>query len=99
MDCATLIERLNAGGIPCGPIYSMDQTFADQQVRHLGVARSVVSKTMGTISLVSQPVKLSRTPAEITSAAPESGEHTDEVLAEIGYAAAEIADFHARNVV
>ena len=99
MDCATLIERMNAGGIPCGPVYSMDQTFADPQVRHLGVAQNVVSKAIGTIGLVSQPVKLSRTPAEITVAAPEAGEHSDEILAEIGYSADEIAKFRAAGVV
>ncbi len=99
MDCATLIERLNADGIPCGPVYSMDQTFADPQVRHLGVAQTVVSKAIGPISLVSQPVKLSRTPAEITNGAPEVGEHTDEILAEIGYSADEIAKFRSTSVV
>lgn len=99
MDCAALIERMNAGGIPCGPVYSMDQTFADPQVAHLGVAQSVVSKALGRISLVGQPVKLSRTPAEITTAAPEAGEHTDEILGEIGYSTAEISKLRGMNVV
>jgi len=99
MDCATLIERMNAGGIPCGPVYSMDQTFADPGVAHLGVAQSVASKALGEIRLLSQPVKLSRTPAEITTAAPEEGEHTDEILAEIGYSAGQIAKFRATSVV
>ena len=99
MDCATLIERMNAAGIPCGPVYSIDQTFSDPGVRHLGVTQSVASKALGTISLLSQPVKLSRTPAEITSAAPEVGEHTDEILAEFGYAAEQVAKFRASGAV
>ena len=99
LDRATLIERMNAAGIPCGPIYTIDQTFADPQVRHLGVAQTVVSKTLGPISLISQPVKLSRTPARIESAAPEAGEHTDEILGELGYAADEIERFRAQGVV
>ncbi len=99
MDRATLIERMNAAGIPCGPIYTMDQTFADPQVRHLGVAQTVVSKTLGPISLISQPVKLSRTPAAITSAAPEAGEHSDEILGELGYSAEEIKRFRSAGVV
>jgi crotonobetainyl-CoA:carnitine CoA-transferase CaiB-like acyl-CoA transferase len=99
MDRATLIERMNAAGIPCGPIYTMDQTFADPQVQHLGVAQTVVSKALGPISLISQPVKLTRTPAEITSAAPEAGENTDEILAELGYSAKEIEGLRAKEVV
>ncbi len=59
----------------------------------------MVSKANGTISLVSQTPKLSRTPAEITTAAPEAGEHTDGILAEIGYSAEEIAKFRATGVV
>ncbi len=98
-DRATLIERMNAAGIPCGPIYTIDQTFADPQVQHLGVAQTVVSKALGRINLISQPVKLSRTPAEITSAAPEAGEHTDEILGALGYSPDEIKRFRAEGVV
>jgi crotonobetainyl-CoA:carnitine CoA-transferase CaiB-like acyl-CoA transferase len=82
---ADVIERMNEAGIPCGPIYSMDQTFADPQVKHLGIAQQVMSKALGEISIVGQPVTLSRTPSKLVTGAPEYAEHTDEVLRELGY--------------
>jgi formyl-CoA transferase len=91
MTTAALIDRLNQAGIPCGPIYSIDQTFADPQVRHLGIAQSVQSATLGTINLVGQPFTLSRTPSRLVSGAPEYGEHTDAILGELGYSASEIS--------
>ncbi len=93
------VERLNAQDVPCGPIYTMDQVFADPQVQHLGMAAKVSHPVLGEISIVGQPIKLSRTPAEIRTATPELGADTDSVLRELGYDAAAIADFHARQVV
>ncbi len=87
---ATLIEKLNAAGIPCGPIYAIDEAFADPQVRHLGIAQKVASKALGEITLIGQPVSLSRTPSRLATAAPDYGEHNDEVLREAGFSAAEI---------
>jgi crotonobetainyl-CoA:carnitine CoA-transferase CaiB-like acyl-CoA transferase len=87
---ADVIERMNEAGIPCGPIYSMDQTFADPQVKHLGIAQQVMSKALGEISIVGQPVTLSRTPSKLVTGAPEYAEHTDEVLRELGYGDAAI---------
>jgi crotonobetainyl-CoA:carnitine CoA-transferase CaiB-like acyl-CoA transferase len=91
MTTAALVERLNAAGIPCGPIYSIDQTFADPQVRHLGIAQSVRSPALGEITIVGQPFTLSRTPSRLVSAAPEFGEQTEEILAEFGYSREDIA--------
>ncbi len=85
MTSAELVERLNEAGIPCGPIYTLDQTFADPQVRHLGIAQQVSSRALGEITLVGQPFALSRTPSALVSGAPEYGEHTDEILAELGF--------------
>jgi formyl-CoA transferase len=96
---AELVDAFNAAGIPCGPVYTMDQTFADPQVKHLHVTQSVRSPAIGTIDLLAQPVVLSRTPSRIATAAPEYGEHNDAVLAELGYSAAEIADLRKRKVV
>jgi formyl-CoA transferase len=93
------IDELNRAGVPCGPIYSIDQVFADPQVQHLGAAAPVDHPVLGTIRLVNQAVTLSRTPATMAAATPELGEHTDEVLAEIGYAAADIAGLRERGVV
>ena len=99
MTSNALIERLNEAGIPCGPIYTIDQTFADPQVRHLGVAQAVQSPALGTIKLVGQPFALSRTPSRLVSAAPEYGEQTDEILLEIGYEQQDIAKFRKSGAI
>ena len=91
MTGSVLIERLNRAGIPCGPIYTIDQTFADPQVRHLGIAQEVVSRELGPIKLLGQPFTLSRTPSRLVNSSPELGEHTDEILAEFGYSLEDIA--------
>jgi formyl-CoA transferase len=98
-DSATWINLFNEAGVPAGEINSIDQVFADRQVKHLGAATKVNSPALGEIELVSQSINLSRTPSTIAAAPPERGEHSDEVLESIGYDAGEIASFHARNVV
>ncbi len=98
-DSAALVALLNKAGVPAGPIYTMDQVFADPQVRHLKMARPVESGTLGAIELVSQAIEMSRTPFEMRNAAPERGEHTAEVLGELGYDEAAIADLRRRNVI
>ena len=87
---SALIETLNAAGVPCGPIYRMDEVFADPQVQHLGCAVPVYHPLLGEMKLVGQPVKLSRTPAEVRHATPELGEHSAEILEELGFDHAEI---------
>jgi formyl-CoA transferase len=96
---AEWIEALNAAGVPCGPIYTMDQVFADPQVQHLGVPVEVNSRALGRFRVVDNAVRLSRTPATMAAAAPEIGEHTDEVLAELGYGAKEIAALREAKAV
>jgi formyl-CoA transferase len=91
MTSDAVVERLNRAGIPCGPIYTIDQTFADPQVRHLGIAQDVDSPKLGPIKLVGQPFTLSRTPSRLVSSAPEYGEHTDAILTEFGYSSEDIA--------
>ncbi len=93
------IDLLNQAGIPCGPIYTLDQTFDDPQVRHLGVAQTVTSPARGEIEIVGQPIHLTRTPSRLVAAAPEYGEHTDEVLESLGYSATDVAGLHDRGVV
>ena len=99
MTTGALVERLNAAGIPCGPIYSIDQAFADPQVRHLGIAQGVKSLALGTVNLVGQPVTLSRTPSRLVSGAPEYGEHTDAILGELGYSATDISKLRQSGTV
>ena len=93
------IAALNEAGVPCGPIYTMDQVFADPQVQHLQAAAKVKHPLLGEIQVVNQAVGLSRTPATMASATPEIGEHTDEVLSEAGYGSAEIAALRACKAV
>ncbi len=96
---AEWIERLNEAGVPCGPIYSIDQMFADPQVKHLGIAQSVKRKDKSLLTLVGQPVTLSRTPSRLAVRPPEIGEHTDEVLKEFGFKAKEIAQLRKANAI
>jgi formyl-CoA transferase len=96
---ADWIERLNAQGVPAGPIYKMNEVFADPQVRHLNITRTVAHKVLGPVEVIGQAIELSRTPWSVRSATPEPGEHTDAVLAELGYAAADIAGLRAKKVV
>ncbi len=93
------IERLNRAGVPCGPINRIDQVFADPQVRHLAMARPVRHKALGEIELVAQPVTLERTPSRMDRAAPELGEHTDEVLRGLGFEEERIAALRRRQVI
>jgi formyl-CoA transferase len=93
------VEKLNAAGVPCGPIYSVDQVFADPQVRHLEAAAELEHPRLGRYKVVNQAAKLSRTPAKLVAATPEVGQHTEEILAELGYSAAEIRGLRERRVV
>jgi len=93
------VNEFNAAGVPCGPIYSIDQVFGDAQVEHLGMAQDVPNAEGRHIRLVGQPFKLSRTPSKMDARPPEFGEQTEEVLAEFGFAPGEIAELKQRKVV
>jgi formyl-CoA transferase len=96
---AEWIDLLNRAGVPCGPIYRIDQVFADPQVHHIGIARPIDSPRRGRQELVGQAVTLSRTSWALRAPTPERGEHTDEILASLGYDKAAIAELRARGVV
>ena len=90
------IERFNTAGVPSGPIYAIDQMFADPQVKHVRIAQPVKSSTL---TLVGQPVTLSRTPSKLVAAPPAMGQHTAAVLKEIGYSAKQIAALRKANAI
>ena len=96
---AEWIEILNEAGIPCGPIYAVDETFADPHVRGLNMAPEVSHPEMGPIRVVGQAVKLARTPQRMRAATPELGAHTEEILGEMGYDAEAIGKLRAEGVV
>ena len=96
---AEWVAILNKAGVPCGPIYAMDEVFADPQVKHVQASAPVEHPKLGTLNLINNPIKLSRTPPKLATATPERGEHTAEVLLEAGYGATEIEDFKKKGVV
>ena len=96
---AELVEKLNKAGVPAGPIYKMDEMFADPQVKHLKMAHPVHHPKLGDIELIGQAINMSRTQFEMKTATPEQGEHTDSVLKEAGYDDKAIADFRKRGIV
>ena len=93
-DTAVWVEFLNQAGVPCGPINSIDQAFADPQVQHLGIAQK-----LGDVAYLGQPVTLSRTPSHVVAHPPALGEHSAEVLRELGYASEEIRRLHEQGIV
>src|SRR6266404_3665649 len=94
------VELLTNVGVPCGPINTIDQTFADPQVQHLGIAKPVSHPTLGPQKVVGQPIHLSRYPQpDELRPTPDQGEHTDAVLRELGYDSGAIAGLHQRGVV
>jgi crotonobetainyl-CoA:carnitine CoA-transferase CaiB-like acyl-CoA transferase len=97
---ADWVKLLNDSGVPCGPINSIDQTFAEPQVRHLGIAKPVRHPTLGEIRVVGQPINLTKAPqpAEYRPT-PELGQHTDEIMASLGHDAKAIAGFRSRGAI
>ncbi|UPJ56624.1 CoA transferase [Bradyrhizobium sp. 192] len=93
------VRELNEAGVPCGPIYAIDQMFEDAQVKHLGIAQDVPNDEDRHIRLVGQPVTLSRTPSKMVARPPDFGEQTEEVLKEFGLSADEIAQLRDAKVV
>ena len=93
-DTAYWIETLNKAGVPAGPIYSIDQAFADPQVKSLDMVQK-----LGEVPYLGQPVTLSRTPSQPYAHPPKQGEHTGEILNEIGYTAAAVEDLRKKGIV
>jgi formyl-CoA transferase len=96
---AEWVAVLNAAGIACGPINTINQVFADPQVRALGLAVPVEHKRLGTLNLLGAPLTLSASEARIVTAAPDKGEHTDALLIAAGYTPAEISGLRRSGAV
>jgi crotonobetainyl-CoA:carnitine CoA-transferase CaiB-like acyl-CoA transferase len=92
---------LNEVGVPCGPVYTIDQTFADPQVVHLEMARPMDHKRLGELQVVGQAINMTRTPepARMRIPTPDLGEHNDEILRELGYNQADISDLRAAGAI
>jgi formyl-CoA transferase len=96
---AEWVEILNAADVPAGPVNDIAQTFADPQVRHLGVAAKVTHPQLGEIEVVRNATNLEGVSGAIRRPAPEAGEHTDEILLRFGLDAQEIEALRADEVI
>ena len=96
---AVLIDLLAKAGVPCGPIYKMDQVFEDEQVHNLGMSVAVPKPEGGEMNLVAPAFRLSRTPARMKRTVGAAGEHNDEILRSLGYGAVEISSLRSENVI
>lgn len=96
-----LVEKMNEVGCPCGPIYNIGEAFEDEQVRFLGMARPVSHETLGEFELVRSPINMSgfEHPERFERAAPELGEHNEEILAEMGMTNDEIEELRAAGAI
>ena len=94
-------DVLLQAGVPCGPIYTVDDVFADVQVKHLGIARTMHHPELGDIEVVGLPMQFSRYPRNEGPMlpAPHQGDQTDAILGGLGYSAEQIAQLRTRFVV
>jgi len=93
------VEALNNAGVPAGPVYNVPQMFADKHIKQANISKMVKDKAGKEKGFITQPAMLSRTPADVVTTAPQWGEHTQEVLSEVGFSAEEIAKFQEQGVV
>ncbi|MBL6864453.1 MAG: CoA transferase [Rhodospirillales bacterium] len=93
------VEHLNANSVPCGEINSIDQVFENPQIKHLEMVEELKLSNQNKVSLLGQPVIMSRSSSEIKLRSPESGEHNKQILEEIGYSKEEITDFYKSNII
>jgi len=96
---AEWIDLLNGAGVPCGEINNIQEVFESPQIKHLGMAQDIVSHERGATQLVGQPIKLSRSESSIKHPPPMYSQHTDEVLADLGYSDANIKKLHNDGTV
>src|SRR4029077_12212528 len=86
-------------GAPCGPVYKMDEVFADPQVRHLAMTEPVEHPALGRLAIVRNAVRMTETPPTVRAPSPDLGDHTSDVLGELGYTPAEIARLRVDGMI
>jgi crotonobetainyl-CoA:carnitine CoA-transferase CaiB-like acyl-CoA transferase len=96
---AAWIERLNRAGVPCGRVLDLAEVFSDPQVQAQEMALEIDHPGHGPVRMSGFPVKLSATPARLRLPAPTLGEHTDEVLRDLGYEAQRIAALREAGII
>ena len=93
------VDFLTEKGVPCGEIYKIDEVFADPQVKHLGIAQEAQTIPFGKTQLVGQPIIMTRTPSRIVQHPPERGEHSQEILSDLGIDEDAINDLRDRQII
>jgi crotonobetainyl-CoA:carnitine CoA-transferase CaiB-like acyl-CoA transferase len=93
------LDILNEAGVPCGPIYTVDQVFQDPQVRARDMLVDIEHPACGTVKVCGHPLKYSETPAVVIEPPPLLGQHNDELLGQLGFSAEEIAAFRENEVI
>jgi crotonobetainyl-CoA:carnitine CoA-transferase CaiB-like acyl-CoA transferase len=96
---ADWVAAMNAAGVPCGPVYRMDEVFADPQVEHLAMTDAVDHPVLGRLEIVRNAVRMTDTPPTVRTPSPEVGANTGEVLGELGYQPAEVERLRADGVI
>ena len=96
---AEWIKLMNEAGVPCGPIYTIDQTFADEQVQFLEMAQGVTSPTLGDLTILGHPINVNGQRNPLRGAAPELGQDNDEVFTSLGFSKEQIADLAQRGII
>ena len=93
------MKTLDDAGVPCGPVYTYEQLFADPQVQHREMVVYADDAELGRVPHIRTPVKMSASAVAVRATAPKLGQHTDEILVGLGYASADIAALRSDRVI
>ena len=93
------IRAMETAGVPCGPIYTMDKVFEDEQIKYLGMAQPVQHPNLGEIKIVASPLQFVGANRAIRTPAPDPGQHTDEILRHLGYDDVQIENLRKAGAV